>query len=105
MSAGADLEIAEIAVEVATLSVTSAGSLDASGTCSVVTLAAGSGAELTVRGLRCDNAAAQASAGADFEITAGEVRAVTQSGADVEVWGAMKVEADERSGGGVRVHD
>lgn len=105
VSTGADLEMAGVEARTVSLSASSGGSLDVAGTCEGLIIVAGSGADVEARALACDSATARASAGARIEITAGAVRAEVQSGADVEVWGAQTVEADERSGGDVRVHE
>ena len=105
VSSGADLTVSGIDAEVVTLEASSGAHLEAEGRCGTLDAEASSGADLEARRLACDSATVTASSGADIEITAETARAAAQSGADVEVWGGETVEAEESSGGDVRVRN
>ncbi len=104
-SSGAGLTLKRIEAQVVTLEASSGANLEAEGRCSELGVEASSGADLEARRLACDSATARASSGADIEITAETARAEAQSGANVEIWGAETVEAEESSGGDVRVRN
>lgn len=102
---GADLSLRRVDAEVVTLEASSGAGLEAEGRCGALGAEASSGADLDARGLACESANALASSGADVEITAETARAEAQSGAGVEIWGAQTVEAEESSGGDVRLRN
>lgn len=104
-SSGSSLVVSGVDAGTVRLSSSSGARLTVEGRCGALEADASSGAGLNAGDLVCDTASAEASSGATVEITAAEVRAEASSGADVEVWGASTVEADESSGGDVRVHD
>jgi len=105
VSSGADLTLSGIDADVVTLTASSGADLEAEGRCGQLGVEASSGSNLDARDLACESASARASSGADIEITAETARAEAQSGANVEVWGAESVEAEEHSGGDVRVRN
>ncbi len=104
-SSGASLDLFGLEGGNVTLDTSSGAGIEAGGTCAHLEVKASSGADIDARDLSCNSAEATASSGADIEITAVKVVANASSGAQVEVFGASEIDANESSGGEVEVGD